>query len=142
MKYFFPKRKLTTSEFFLIPEGLWELFTARIKVSLLPSQKYLPLASNSPIIILSHKKIKTGKTIAAVINGLSARTPWASTCLVQVLALHKMLLKRKIPHSLHFGIKKNSTLAFEAHAWLSLNREIVIGNTDLQLFKEISQISI
>ena len=140
MKYFFPKRKLTQEEFLLVPEAVCKLFIARVKVSFFRSAKYLPLTSRESRILLSQEKLCKGKTIALVINGLSTRTPWPSTCLVQVLAAHKMLKKRKIPHTLHFGVKKNSSHKFEAHSWLSVGMEVILGDGNLSSYKEISKI--
>lgn len=140
LKDFLPKRKLTHQEFLLVPEVFWKLFLARLKVSFLPSVRYLPLNSGESTILLSQEKFCKAKTIATVINGLSIRTPWSSTCLVQVLAAHKMLEKRKIPHTLHFGIKKNTLLQFDAHSWLSVGMEVILGGGNLFYYKEISQI--
>ena len=140
MKYFFPKRKLTQKEFLLVPEVFWKLFLARLKVSFFPSVRYLPLNSRESTILLSHEKFCKAKTIATVINGLSTRTPWPSTCLVQILAAHKILEKRKIPHTLHFGVKKNTSLQFDAHSWLSVGMEVILGGGNLLYYKEIFQI--
>jgi Transglutaminase-like superfamily len=140
MSKFLPKRKLTTDELILIPEVFLNLLLARLKVSLFSSKKYLPFNTKEPPIFQTGKKTETAQIIAGVVNGLSARTPWQSTCLVKVLALHKLLIKRKITHTLHFGIKKNADTGFGAHAWLSVDKKIIVGEEDLQDFKEISQI--
>lgn len=142
MKYFFPRRKLTTNELSLVPEGLWKLFIARLIVSLFQSSKYLPSNLHNTIIFPTQEEFKAAQTIAFVINGLSARTPWPSTCLVKVLAAHNMLKKRKIPHLLHFGVKKNTFNQLDAHSWLSVDKEIIIGGDNLDYYKEISQIII
>lgn len=140
MKYFFPKRKLTQEEYSLVPEALWLLFIARLKVSFFPSAKYLPFNTKDSKSLVTKEKFCKSKTIALVISKLSTRTPWQSTCLVQVLAAHKMLEKRKIPHTLHFGVKKNTSLQFDAHSWLSVDMEVILGEGNLSCYKEISQI--
>ena len=140
MKYFFPKRKLTQEEYSLVPEALWLLFIARLKVSFFPSAKYLPFNTKDSKSLVTKEKFCKSKTIALVISKLSTRTPWPSTCLVQVLAAHKMLEKRKIPHTLHFGVKKNTSLQFDAHSWLSVEMEVILGGGNLSCYKEISQI--
>jgi hypothetical protein len=142
MSYFFPKRTLTIYEFSFVTEAFWRLFTAWLKITFLKSGKYLPKTSLNPKKSLTQEMFETGKTIAFVINGLSVRTPWTSTCLIKVIATHKMLRKRKIPHTLHFGVKKNLTNQLDAHAWLSIEKETIVGGESLHYYKEISQILI
>lgn len=142
MSYLFPKRTLTIYEFSFVTEAFWRLFTAWLKITFLKSEKYLPQTSLNPPPKLTQQMFETGKTIALVINGLSIRTPWPSTCLVKVIATHKMLRKRKIPHTLHFGVKKNLTNQLDAHAWLSIEKETIVGGGNLHYYKEISQILI
>lgn len=80
--------------------------------------------------------------IATVVNGLAARTPWHSTCLVKVIAGHKMLAQKKIPHTLHFGVQKTLGGEMKAHAWLSVANKIIIGGDAVDEFREISKINI
>ena len=123
----------------LIPEAFYQLLIARIKVSALKSEKYLPSArdnKNTPSLVKNEK----AQTIATVINGLSVRTPWPSTCLVKVIAAHKMLSRRSLPHVLHFGVQKNSSTEIKAHAWLSVGSKIIVGGENAEAFTEISQI--
>lgn len=78
-------------------------------------------------------------TIAKVVNGLATRTPWKSTCLVKALAASKMLSKRHIPHSIHFGMKKNDSGNYEAHAWVSAGGRVLIGGENVEEFKEVGR---
>lgn len=77
--------------------------------------------------------------ITNIINGLSTRTPWKSTCLVKALAASKMLSKRHIPHSIHFGMKKNDSGNYEAHAWVSASGRVLIGGENVEEFKEVGR---
>ena len=140
MKNFFPRRILTANERSIVPEAFFQLFLERLKVSFFPSRKYLPAARMDKNISPAPGKIESVKTVASVINGLSPRTPWSSTCLVKVLAAHKMLARRRIPHILHFGVQINQSKEIKAHAWLSVADETIIGAENLHLYKEISRI--
>lgn len=142
MKFIFTSRKLIATEFLLIPEVFWELFSTHIKIFFFRSARYLPSSSINPTDTLTQKKFESAKEIAIVINGISLRTPWTSTCLEKVIATHNMLKKRKIPHTLHFGVKKNSFQQLSAHAWLSVKKIVIIGGGNLDPYKEISQIII
>jgi hypothetical protein len=141
MSNFFPGRILTTGERLIIPEAFFQLFLERIKVSFFPSRKYLPTSEIDKNIFPSSEKIDSVKIVASVINGLSTRTPWSSTCLIKVLAAHKMLARRRIPHVLHFGVHINQSKEIKAHAWLSVASEAIIGGDNLHFYKEISRIN-
>ena len=139
---FFSNHQLTADELLLIPEAFYQLVMARIKVSVLKSQQYLPKVKNKKAPAASIKNFEMLQTIATVINGLSFRTPWPSTCLVRVIAAHKMLCKREIPHVLHFGVQINSNKEIKAHAWLSAGSKILVGGENAAGFKELSTIVI
>ena len=126
----------------LIPEAFYQLLMARIKVSVLKSHQYLPQVQNKKATVVSIENFEKVQTITTVINGLSLRTPWSSTCLVKVIAAHKMLCKRKIPHVLHFGVQMNSSKKIKAHAWLSTGNKILVGGENAAGFKELSTIVI
>jgi hypothetical protein len=126
----------------LVPAAFLQLVIARLKVSFLPAGKYLPVTDNNPPSAISVQQFKSVKNIATVVNGLAARTPWPSTCLVKVVAGHKMLSKKNIPHTLHLGVKKTPAGEMKAHAWLSVANKIIIGGASAGEFREISQINI
>lgn len=141
MKTFFPNRIITANELLIVPEAFFQLFLQRIKVSFFPSRKYLPTTKEHTNIIDASEKMERVKTIASVINGLSIRTPWSSTCLVKVLAAHKMLAKHNIPHTLYLGVNNDLSKGLNTHAWLSVANKVIIGGGNLHSFKIIAQIN-
>lgn len=48
-----------------------------------------------------------------------------------------MLGRRGIIHKIHFGVKKKSTNNLEAHAWLSVGDNVIIGQGNLDEFAEL-----
>lgn len=142
MSYFLPNHPLRVAEILLIPESSWYLFISRISVSFLPSRNYLPTAAAYPVTEVAAETAAATRTVCCVVNGLSRRTPWASTCLVKVLASHKMLRKRRLPHTIHLGVRKQDSARLAAHAWLSADGKVLVGGRILQDFTEISTIHI
>ena len=138
MSRFFPKRKLSFTEIVLILEALVGLFIFRLKVSYQPSRKWMPKATAESAEKTNDKKMGTALLVVKVINGLETRTPWKSTCLVKALAAHSMLQKRQIVPKIHIGVAPNGNNSFEAHAWLSVGTEIILGGENLDGFQEIS----
>lgn len=72
-----------------------------------------------------------------VFNKVCGSTPWRSTCMVRVLAAHRMLRKRKIRHAIHFGVKKGLNDKMEAHSWLTVGGQIFIGAEQREAYIEI-----
>ena len=59
-------------------------------------------------------------------------------CLTTALVLQMLLARRGYQSNIKLGIRKNESGKIEAHAWLLLDGEIVIGNIpDLDEFKEM-----
>ena len=96
MSGIFPHRRLTFSEIILIPEAFLFLLIYRIKVSIQSTRNWMPSIAGNNSANNDFKSLKRAERIAGVINGLSKRTPWNSTCLVKALAACKMLKRRKI----------------------------------------------
>ncbi len=138
---FFSNHPVTSGEWSLVPEALLQLFVARLRVSLMRSEKYLPIARNILPVILSKRQKEMVETIGIVINGIAVRTPWSSTCLVKALAANKMLAKKKIPHSFHLGVQKTANAQMKAHAWISVAGKIIIGGEEAGEFKEILSVT-
>jgi hypothetical protein len=90
----------------------------------------------------SNSFFETSKLIASIVNGLALRTPWKSTCLVKALAASKMFQKRNLPHSIHFGMKKNDSGKYEAHAWVAVGDRIVIGGDAVGEYKEVGRFEV
>ena len=79
--------------------------------------------------------VKVGKIIVKAAN----HTPWKSACLVQSLAVRKMLQRRGIPGVIILGVAKdgNSTGKMKAHAWAQCGDFIVSGRTGHEGFSVV-----
>lgn len=61
-----------------------------------------------------------------------------STCLSKSLAGHILLAGQGYQTKIHIGVSKDNTSGFEAHAWLTHDGTIVIGQLpDLQKYQEL-----
>ena len=140
MPRFFPKRRLSFSEIILIPETSLYLFVSRLTVSYLPPSRWMPKDFTADFEKPGAIDRTKALLVAGIINGLEARTPWKNTCLVKALAAHRMLKKREITHELHFGVAPKGNNELEAHAWLSVGNEIILGGENVNEFHEISRI--
>jgi hypothetical protein len=81
-----------------------------------------------------------------------ARLAWAVTaarrrswvrakCIESALALRAMLRRRHLASTLHYGVRNAPGEKLQAHVWLSVDGEVVIGGETAALFTEIATFS-
>lgn len=54
----------------------------------------------------------------------------AASCLTQALAAHTLLDRRGLENELRIGVARNERREFEAHAWIEIDGEVVLGELD------------
>jgi hypothetical protein len=59
-------------------------------------------------------------------------------CIESALALRSMLLRRNVASTLHYGIRNARGEELQAHVWLSVDGEIVIGGETAAMFTEVA----
>jgi len=123
----------------MVFEALGFLMQYKVKITGQHATKYLPDYFVKKGKTADNQKEVLGKQIAKIVNGISWRLPFLSSCMVKALAAHQMLQKRGIPHSIHFGVHKSSPEKLEAHAWLSINQEVLIGAGGLGKYTEVNR---
>jgi hypothetical protein len=95
-----------------------------------------------PAVVGSNKKHQklselTPQRIARLLNSASKAFS-TFTCLPKALVGYKLLCRQGFPVHFHIGVKKGKGQELEAHAWLSLDGEVIIGNLpDLSEFSEL-----
>ncbi|MBJ7413881.1 MAG: lasso peptide biosynthesis B2 protein [Niveispirillum sp.] len=67
--------------------------------------------------------------VGHVVDAMSLRLPWHSTCLVRCVAGRMMLTRRGIAGHIVFGVNRRDG-ALTAHAWLVTGGEPVIGGSE------------
>lgn len=76
--------------------------------------------------------------VSWAIHAASRRTPFKSTCLIQVTAAQRMMKKRCIGSTLYLGVKKDEGEHLKAHAWLRCGTRIIIGGGIEDTFTVVS----
>ena len=110
------------------------LALASVLTRVLPFNAYIHRGS----VFLRRKSCAQGKSIAKLVDALANRVPFRAVCLQRGLALQWMLRRRGLDAILHYGIKIKPE-GLEAHVWVSLDGEVVIGAPQHQSFKEVAQ---
>jgi hypothetical protein len=90
----------------------------------------------------AHREIER---VRWAIEACGRRLPWRIVCFQKGLALHRLLQRRGIPTTLHYGVAQNVERGLTAHVWVTfegnpiIGGEEAIGYTCLATFPAIGQ---
>ena len=129
---------LPPSEKALLFQAVYYLLVFRIKLVHIPPKilfEEIAKTSGAPV---AHQSCCVPPTrIPGIILQASRFVPY-STCLSKALAGSVLFARNHCTADLHIGVLINDKRQLEAHAWLSYDGKVVIGNLpDLGLFKEL-----
>ena len=132
MAFLRPFFRLSFSQLATLPRVFLCVLACRIGLSLKPLKT---LEWSRRIQLGSPSNVPVRRLVWAV-TAASRRIP-RSTCLVQAVALHYLLTRAGHASSIHIGVKKPDGRNFEAHAWVELDHEILIGGSPSASFTPI-----
>lgn len=83
-----------------------------------------------------HRAGVAARAVAAAVR----RSPWRSDCYPQALAARALLCVARVPHVVHFGLRRDDTGTLLAHAWVTTGGLVVVGGdpsrfTDVALYR-------
>jgi hypothetical protein len=64
------------------------------------------------------------------IDACARRLPWRIVCFQKGLALHKLLQRRGIATTLHYGVAQDAERGLTAHVWVTHQGEAIIGGEE------------
>lgn len=65
--------------------------------------------------------------IGAAVERAAIHTPWQSTCYPQALAARAQLVLHRIPHTVHFGLRRAPDGDMVAHTWVRAGNLSICG---------------
>ena len=97
-------------------------------------------------------RCKPGREVARAVGPEIGRLVWAvaaaqrrswlrAKCIESALALRAMLQRRHVGSTLHYGVRNAPDEYLQAHVWLSVDGQIVIGGETAALFTEVATFS-
>ena len=128
-------RGRTLGEVMLFAEAWLSLALASLAVKLRPFEA-LVRARNSV-----RAELAEGVALDQLVWAISAaqRRSWLrAKCMESALALRAILHRRGGTATLHYGIRNAADEGLQAHVWLSVGGEIVIGGDVAALFTEVA----
>ena len=95
---------------------------------------------------LDKHQLSQASCIGNLVASAARHTPWQSLCLVQVLVVQRMLVKRGICGQIYLGACRGAETStghagFSAHAWLQCGDVIVNGAAGHKNFTVVSVFS-
>lgn len=128
-------RSLPLSDQWLIAKVLGVLIVCKGLLIVFPFSSFIQLPQRAIIPRKELSESFLNKQLWAV-KLVSAQLPLVFTCLVQALGT-KWLLKNHSNVHIHIGVQNNKTEGFSAHAWLTYQHTIILGELPDQLFEPI-----
>jgi len=61
------------------------------------------------------------------VSAVAKRVPWRAACFHQGIAAQQMLCRAGIPAELHYGVAKSEDKKMEAHVWVTVDGQTVVG---------------
>jgi hypothetical protein len=120
----------------LLIEAAGALLLASLAIKLVPFRTLAArLAANSPPS--TGKGQAWPREIARArwaVEACARRLPWRIVCFQKGLALHRILHRRGISTSLHYGVAQDSERGLTAHVWVTHRGEPVIGGEEAVRF--------
>ena len=77
---------------------------------------------------------KSPHSLARAVSVASRAVPGAAHCLTQALVTWALLARRGQPAELCFGVERESSREFMAHAWVESNGEVIMGGPNIDRY--------
>ncbi len=137
-------RSLPPAKRRLLKEALIHLFMARATLACVPFRRmaaWMGVMGAESKTEIPEGQAQVVQDISWAVQAMASRVPWDSRCLAQAIAGYRMLLKRGIPSTVYFGVKKDPRAAFSAHAWLRCGASIATGEAGHADYRVLCQFS-
>lgn len=130
-------QKLTPAQRQLIARAWPTLALASLAVALLPFRKAVRLGS----VALGSRGAEP-KDICWAVEAAARRLPLRAKCIEKGLAAQRLLRSAGHDATLHYGARHNAEKdRLEAHVWVTLNGEAIVGGDEASGFAEVARYS-
>lgn len=127
-------RELAWRDRLLLMEAAATIAVASLAIRLLPFRKVVSALARGGDRSISRQSSSEIPRARWAVEACARRLPWRIVCFQQGLALHKLLQRRGIATSLHYGVVQNSDRGLAAHVWVTHEGEAIIGGEQAAAF--------
>jgi hypothetical protein len=122
-------------------ETLLCLAAARLVVSVVPFRRIAPRLGEpgrESRAAIAPADSTRARQVGARIRGVSRRTGWQPSCLVQSTAAMILLRRHGLEGTLYLGVARDEVQGLRAHAWVRCGEVFVTGGRERHAFSVIS----
>lgn len=118
-----------------LPLAIVTLTAASAAVALLPFRTAIGFGS----VALKRRRAMTVEDCVWAVEAAARRLPWRTMCIEQGLAAQRLLRNAGVDAVLHYGARHGADSGkLEAHVWVSVADETIIGGDEAPEFAEIA----
>lgn len=121
---------LPSGEKWLAVEACAWFCVARLAIRLLPFRviaSALGKHMHETPDAIEAEQSKVAKQIQKAVGRVGRSLPWGPKCFDHALSAKAMLVRRRIPSTLYFGVKRSQDQRLLAHAWVRCGNQILTG---------------
>ena len=116
----------------LLAEATASLARASLAISLRPFRTVVEKASELPRggELDAETCAREIKRVTWAVNALGRRLPWRIVCFQKGLAVHRLLHRRRVHSTMHYGVAQSAADGVKAHVWVTHEGRPIIGGEE------------
>ena len=114
------------------------LLIARIMLAAMPFDRLSARLATESDLIATECDPEILARVGYAVRVAASQVPWRSDCFPQAIAAQKLLRQYGQAAKIHFGVERIGDNGLEGHAWLTSGDKVVIGDTDLTRYTELT----
>ena len=128
--------RLSAAQLWLFARAIAVLAAASAAVAMLPFKRAIAFGA---VKLRPTSDALAPRDCVWAVEAAARRVPWRAECFEQGLAVQRLLRRSGVDALLHYGARHSSCGAkLEAHVWVSVAGEVIIGGGDSLGFGEIA----
>lgn len=122
-------RRLTWQRRLLLGETIAALASASVAIRLVPFRRLMASLKEGEATSPPEASADDIARVKWAVEACARRLPWRIVCFQKGLALHRLLGRRGVPTTLHYGVASDSE-TLKAHVWVSYRGQAIIGGEE------------
>lgn len=127
--------RLTAAQWLLLARAVATLGAASAAVAIVPFRRAVAFGA---VNLQSPGNRRSVRDCVWAVEAAARRVPWRAMCFEQGLAVQRLLRKSGVDAVLHYGARQSPASRLEAHVWVSVGGETVIGGEMASQFQLIA----